>query len=92
VVWKLAPPEENEMGAMTKERLTRCTLIPSVLLVVTALCLPAVADTLILQQGQDGYTGCTDTYIRRDGYSTGNGQNYGNNASMHVRCEHYNPG
>jgi hypothetical protein len=63
-----------------------------VVISLAVLVLPGVADTLILQQGQDGYAGCTDSYVRADGYTTGNGRNYGTYKQLHVRNEHYNGG
>jgi len=60
--------------------------------VVAGLALPAVGDTLVLQQGQGGYTGCTDSFVRTGGYSTYRNSNYGNATTLQARNERYNGG
>jgi hypothetical protein len=49
------------------------------------------ADTLVLQQGVNGYVGCTDTHVRGDGYENDIDTNYGNSSTLLLLTEHYRP-
>jgi len=51
------------------------------------------ADTLILQQGANGYAGgCTDTHVRGDFYGNDTDTNYGNSSTLLLLTEHYRTG
>jgi len=69
----------------------RNTLINLVALIAIGLALPAAGDTLVLQQGQNSYIGCIDSYVRAEGVNNTKNNNYGNIAMMYARCEHYSP-
>ena len=52
----------------------------------------ASADSIVLQQGADGYTGTADSFVRTTGYGTENNSNYGGNTGLQVKRERYSGG
>jgi len=48
--------------------------------------------TLLLQQGADGYSGCTDSHIGTGGFDDDQSQNFGECGDLLLSTEHYNPG
>ncbi len=56
------------------------------------LVVAGMADTLTLQQGQDGYIGCTDSYICSGGYSWNRTVNFGGSDTLLVQSEQYQSG
>jgi hypothetical protein len=71
----------------TSMRLSVC-----VLLSIWALAMAAgavFADTLTLQQGLNGYSGGTDTFIGNGTYPENAGQNYGSCSEIRAWCGHY---
>jgi hypothetical protein len=54
--------------------------------------LAAQGATLVLQQGTNGYSGCTDSCISTGGYGDDQYQNFGECGDLILNTEHYNPG
>ena len=52
----------------------------------------ALAETLVLQQDTNEYSGCIDSYIETSGYAANSTTNYGASSNLLVNTEHYNPG
>ena len=61
----------------------------AVLMFVALAASPARGETLTLQEGVSGYSGCTDSHIQADGYATSNNTNYGTQSDLVVKREHY---
>ncbi len=47
------------------------------------------AATITLQQGANGYSGCSDSFIASGGYSADLSQNFGSCLEMRTWCTHY---
>jgi hypothetical protein len=62
------------------------------LLLTTALATPGRSATVIYQEGSDGYSGTTDSYIGSGGYYALKKQNFGTAPTMLVGFEHYQGG
>ncbi|MBA4387740.1 MAG: hypothetical protein C0404_07150 [Verrucomicrobia bacterium] len=56
-----------------------CLLVPS----------HCLADTITLQQGLNGYSGCSDTFIAYGAYPDNMSQNFGPCTELRVTCGHY---
>jgi hypothetical protein len=50
------------------------------------------AATIVFQEGVDGYSGCTDSYIGNGGYSAFRAQNFGTAPNMLYGQESYQSG
>ncbi len=61
----------------------------AVLMFVALATSRARGETVTLQEGVSGYAGCTDSHIQADGYATSNNTNYGGQADLLVKREHY---
>lgn len=51
--------------------------------------LTSIADTITLQQGLNGYSGCTDTFIGTGAYPDNAYQSFGPCSELRVTCSHY---
>jgi hypothetical protein len=49
----------------------------------------AVASGITLQQGVNGYSGCSDSFIVAGGYSESRSQNFGHTGEIRIACSHY---
>jgi hypothetical protein len=47
------------------------------------------ADTITLQQGLNGYSGCQDTFVNSSAYGEDSGVYYGINRLLILNSEHY---
>lgn len=50
---------------------------------------PSRADTITLQQGTNGCSGCSDSFIANGAYPDNRSQNYGSSAELRVWYGHY---
>jgi len=62
------------------------------LLAAVTLVAPAFSETITLQEGADGYSGTTDSYIGSGGYYALVRQNFGTAPTMLLGFEHYQSG
>lgn len=65
-------------------------LVAACVMAILLFCAPVQADSLTLQQGLNGYSGCQDSFVNTGGYSEdAAGVNYGLNQFLLLNCEHF---
>jgi hypothetical protein len=81
---------ENAKIRTPKERnMKTTTLVLACLLVVMGVCVGR-ADTIVLQQGLNGYSGCQDSFVNTGAYSDdAAGVCYGLNRFLILNSEHF---
>lgn len=75
------------MVTLRKASLTVMTMLGLCLFVDTS-----EAASLVLQEGVNGYSGCTDSHVHKNGYSSGQTQNYGDSRDLLFGPESYQSG
>ena len=77
---------------ITKNHMIRIQKTLMALLLTTTVAIPGLSETIVLQEGSDGYSGTTDSYIGSGGYSALKKQNFGTAPTMLFGFEHYQSG
>jgi hypothetical protein len=87
-------PERDDMTGICIERRKQAGQMASrfhgaVLLMLLCGALTAQGATLVLQEGVNGYSGCIDSHTHKNGYSSGQTQNYGDSRDLLFGNESY---
>jgi hypothetical protein len=79
--------------SITKNHMIRIPKTLMALLLTTTIAIPGLSATNVFQEGSDGYSGTTDSYIgSASGYSGFVRQKFGTAPTMLLGCEQYRGG